>query len=88
MCVSRGRLQMHPAPIVLSPVNTLMNFSPQPQPRPIVTPCIGICTMAADGLCEGCARTLDEITHWGSFNDEQRRVLMDELLPAREVARG
>lgn len=44
--------------------------------------------MAGDGLCEGCARTLDEIARWGSFDDEHRRVLMDDVLPAREAARG
>jgi hypothetical protein len=65
-----------------------MNLFPPPKPRPIVTPCIGVCTMAADGLCEGCARTLDEIAHWGGMGDEQRRVLMDDVLPAREAARG
>lgn len=69
-------------------MKTPMNLFPPPKPRPIVTPCIGVCTMAADGLCEGCARTLDEIACWGSLDDERRRVLMDEVLPAREAARG
>lgn len=78
---------MHPALFVSGPRLT-MNPIPSPRPRPILSPCVGICTMAADGLCEGCARTLDEIARWGAFDDEQRRVLMDEVLPAREAARG
>lgn len=69
-------------------MNSPMNPFPPPNPRPILSPCIGICTMAGDGLCEGCARTLDEIARWGSYDDEQRRVLMDDLLPAREAMRG
>ena len=65
-----------------------MNSIPSPRPRPILSPCIGICTMAADGWCEGCARTLDEIARWSLFDDAQRRLLMDEVLPAREATRG
>lgn len=65
-----------------------MFLFPPPKPRPIITPCIGVCTMAADGLCEGCARTLDEIAQWGSLDAEQRQHLMDEVLPAREAKRG
>jgi hypothetical protein len=65
-----------------------MFLFPPPKPRPIITPCIGVCTMAADGLCEGCARTLDEIAQWSSLSAEQRQRLMDEVLPAREAERG
>jgi len=80
-------LQVHPA-LFVSGRRSTMNPIPSLRPRPILSPCIGICTMAGDGLCEGCARTLDEIARWGSFDDEQRRVLMDDVLPAREAARG
>ena len=69
-------------------MNSPMNPFPPPNARPVLSPCIGICTMAGDGLCEGCARTLDEIARWGSYDDEQRRVLMDDVLPAREAMRG
>ncbi|MBK6436895.1 MAG: DUF1289 domain-containing protein [Rhodanobacteraceae bacterium] len=69
-------------------MKTLMNFFPPHQSRPVITPCIGVCTIADDGLCEGCARTLDEIGGWGGMTDERRRVLMDDVLPAREDARG
>ena len=65
-----------------------MNLFPAPKLGPIQSPCIGVCTMDIDGLCEGCARTLDEIACWSSFDDERRRVLMDDVLPARELARG
>jgi uncharacterized protein len=67
----------------------MFNFFPPPKPRPIITPCIGVCTMdERSGLCDGCARTLDEIARWGSMDEAQRRRLMDEVLPAREAARG
>ena len=65
-----------------------MNLFPPPKPRPIVTPCIGVCTMPSDGLCEWCARTPDEIEPCGGLVNYQRRVLMDDVLQAREAARG
>ncbi|MGV3572309.1 MAG: DUF1289 domain-containing protein [Ramlibacter sp.] len=48
--------------------------------RPVPSPCISICRMAADTeLCEGCFRTLDEIAAWSAMPDGQRRVLWQEL---------
>jgi predicted Fe-S protein YdhL (DUF1289 family) len=56
-------------------------------PKPILTPCVGICTLDASGLCEGCFRTGDEIARWGAMDDAERIAIMDEVLPAREAAR-
>lgn len=53
--------------------------------RPVLTPCIGVCTLAPSGHCDGCFRTGDEIARWLSMSDEQRRHLMDDVLPAREA---
>lgn len=54
---------------------------------PVLSPCIGLCEIAADGLCEGCHRSLDEIAHWGGLPEASRRRLMDEVLPARAALR-
>jgi len=51
--------------------------------RPVLSPCIGICRLDSAGLCEGCHRNADEIAHWLAYSDEQRRVLMNEVLPQR-----
>jgi predicted Fe-S protein YdhL (DUF1289 family) len=51
------------------------------------TPCLGICLMnPADGLCAGCARSLDEIARWSTMSDAERRAIMDAL-PDRRVRR-
>ena len=48
-----------------------------------VSPCIAICRMdAASGLCIGCARNMDEISHWGKMKEEERLRIMADL-PAR-----
>lgn len=59
------------------------------RPAPVVlTPCIGVCVLGADGYCEGCHRTGDEIAAWRTLGDDERLRIMDEVLPARERRRG
>lgn len=52
---------------------------------PVLTPCIGVCVLRADGLCAGCFRTGDEIAAWSRLDDVQRLHLMDHVLPEREA---
>ncbi|GAA0764583.1 MULTISPECIES: DUF1289 domain-containing protein [Brevundimonas] len=53
-------------------------------PRPIVSPCIMVCTVdGASGLCLGCLRTLQEIATWSRMTDEARAAVMDDL-PGRK----
>lgn len=61
-----------------------MNLSPQ---RAVLSPCIGICSLDAQGLCEGCLRTVDEITRWSTMGDAERLWVMDEVIPLRVGAR-
>jgi predicted Fe-S protein YdhL (DUF1289 family) len=58
----------------------------QPPVAPILSPCIGVCRLGADGLCEGCHRTVDEIAHWTAYTHEQRVRLMNDVLPRRAEA--
>ena len=38
------------------------------------SPCISVCRMTEEtGLCEGCFRTLDEITGWGHRAPQAKR---------------
>ncbi len=58
-----------------------------PTARAVLSPCIGICSVDARGVCEGCLRTLDEIARWSTMGDAERLRVMDVVLPAREAAR-
>ena len=53
--------------------------------KPILTPCIGICTLDAHGLCEGCRRSGDEIARWMYMSDSERARLMNDVLPQRQM---
>lgn len=55
--------------------------------RAILSPCVGVCSLDADGLCEGCHRTSAEIARWAQMNDDERLHLMDIVLPGREALR-
>ena len=44
---------------------------------PVPSPCVRVCLYdPASGVCQGCHRTLDEITDWPIYTpDEQREVV-------------
>ncbi len=52
-------------------------------PFPVVSPCTNVCRIdRRSGFCEGCRRTVDEITRWPLASDAERRAILAEL-PAR-----
>jgi predicted Fe-S protein YdhL (DUF1289 family) len=51
----------------------------------VESPCVRECVIdAGTGYCRGCCRTLDEISFWVSYTDEERQRVM-ESLPARQL---
>jgi predicted Fe-S protein YdhL (DUF1289 family) len=40
---------------------------------------------AKSGLCEGCARTLDEIAAWSVMDDADKQAVWDQLPQRRQV---
>lgn len=55
---------------------------------PIASPCTGVCSLGRDGLCDGCLRTATEIASWIGMTDSERRRLMDDVLPLRDMQRS
>jgi predicted Fe-S protein YdhL (DUF1289 family) len=55
--------------------------------RAVLSPCVGICNLDDDGLCEGCLRSSAEIAHWSQMNDDQRLHVMETVLPERQSRR-
>lgn len=45
----------------------------------IESPCVNICTIGKDRLCEGCRRSINEIAQWSRMTAEERRTVMAEL---------
>jgi predicted Fe-S protein YdhL (DUF1289 family) len=55
-------------------------FTPVPG---VASPCIGVCRLGDDDICEGCLRTLDEIAEWSSVGDDRRRAILDAVAARR-----
>ena len=56
--------------------------------RAVLSPCVGICVLDENGLCEGCHRSSAEIARWSQMNDDERLHLMEDVLPQREAQRA
>jgi len=54
-------------------------MSEQRQHTRPMSPCVNICTMAEDGKCMGCRRTVDEIRGWAKLDPDQQWSLVEEL---------
>jgi len=61
--------------------NTSMKeFDPRTHAGAMPSPCISICNMnPRTGLCEGCFRTIDEITQWSAASEEMKRAIWIEI---------
>lgn len=53
----------------------------------VQSPCINLCKMdAANGYCQGCFRTLEEITAWSRLDDPARIRIVAAAGERREAA--
>ena len=40
---------------------------------PVASPCISVCVLDCDDVCEGCFRTATEIASWAMLDDAEKR---------------
>lgn len=43
------------------------------------SPCRNVCRLDDDSVCEGCRRTIDEITRWSQMSSEEKRSILARL---------
>lgn len=49
------------------------------------SPCINLCTLdEASGLCQGCLRTLDEISAWSRVSNAERLAILAAVAGRRQ----
>ena len=52
----------------------------------VKSPCTNVCKMhAPTGWCEGCARTIPEITAWSKADDASRLAILARLPERRAI---
>lgn len=44
------------------------------------SPCVGICDMNDDFLCEGCGRNAAEIENWYTYEPTQRKEILKRII--------
>jgi len=52
----------------------------------VSSPCISVCQLGDDGICEGCLRTMEEIAAWPAMDHGARIRLLWELDMRRKSA--
>lgn len=50
----------------------------------VESPCISICVLDEDQLCQGCFRTLQEIGEWSVVDDKQKATILAKSLERKE----
>lgn len=51
----------------------------------VPSPCAAVCRMNQDsGLCEGCWRTLAEITQWAHADEDEKREILERAEARRK----
>lgn len=43
------------------------------------SPCIGVCTTLYDEICQGCGRTLAEVSNWVFFSQEEKDTVWKRI---------
>ena len=60
------------------------SLPPRALASPVPSPCTSICRMdTATGYCEGCWRTIEEITRWSVLSDAEKRAVWIEIARRR-----
>ena len=50
----------------------------------VESPCIDVCTMdETTGLCQGCWRSIEEISAWATASDETKRQILAAIAERR-----
>lgn len=47
------------------------------------SPCISVCDLNRDDVCEGCWRTIDEIAKWGIYSNDEKRDVIEKCKQRR-----
>ena len=48
------------------------------------SPCVSICALSEDDICQGCFRSADEITDWFMASDEEKRQILERSARRRD----
>jgi len=41
-----------------------------------LSPCVGVCKLDSDFVCEGCGRTIEEVLKWPQYSEEEKEAVL------------
>lgn len=44
--------------------------------KPVESPCVSVCYVNDDDICEGCFRSIEEITYWSGYDNEAKQKVI------------
>ncbi|ROS05217.1 hypothetical protein EDC56_0746 [Sinobacterium caligoides] len=44
--------------------------------KKVVSPCVSICVLNPEDVCEGCYRSAEEITQWSCYNEVEKKEVL------------
>lgn len=50
------------------------------------SPCISVCVLDEQDICQGCFRSADEITDWLMASAEQKREILQRTVERRDAS--
>ena len=50
------------------------------------SPCISVCLLDEQDICQGCFRSADEITDWLMASAQQKREILERSVARREAS--
>jgi len=50
------------------------------------SPCISVCLLDEQDICQGCFRSADEITDWLMASAEQKREILNRTVERRDAS--
>jgi uncharacterized protein len=54
--------------------------------KPVISPCVGICSLDENDICIGCYRSGREISDWGVMDNNQRRAVLSSVAEREQAA--
>jgi predicted Fe-S protein YdhL (DUF1289 family) len=47
--------------------------------KKVISPCVSVCRIGDNNMCEGCGRTIKEIREWSIYSDKRRFTILRRL---------
>lgn len=52
------------------------------------SPCVALCKLDENEICQGCHRTIDEILSWSTASDCEKKQIIDRVATVKKAQRA